>query len=95
MEFNPPHPSLARQLQIISTVLDTRPNADFAVKLDQMAREPKIDFEVLEKLKDEIFRLPFEYPKSSFIIEPFPKDNLEREMQLWKDNFYAKNARTI
>ena len=48
MEFNPPHPSLARLLQIISTVLDTRPNADFAVKLDQMAREPKIDFEVLE-----------------------------------------------
>lgn len=95
MEFNPPHPSLARQLQIISTVLDTRPNADFAVKLDQMAREPKIDFEVLEKLKDEIFKLPFEYPKSSFIYEPFPKDNLETQMQRWKYDFYARNAHVV
>lgn len=95
MEFNPPHPSFARQLQIISTVLDTRPDSAFAKKLDQMAREPKIDVEVLELLKEQIFKLPFSYPKSSFIYQPFPEDNLERQMQFWKDAFYERNAHTI
>ncbi|SHM25409.1 ankyrin repeat domain-containing protein [Fibrobacter sp. UWB7] len=95
MEFNPPHPNLAKQLQIISSVLDTRPAPDFAKKLDQMARDPKIDFDTLEMLKEEIFKLPFEYPKSSFIIAPFPKDNLETQMRFWKYGFYAKNAQVI
>lgn len=95
MEFNPPHPSLARQLQIVSSILDTRPEPGFAKKLDQMAREPKIDFDTLEKLKDEIFKLPFKYPQNQFIYEPFPKDNLETQMQLWKDAFYDRNANVI
>lgn len=92
MKFNPPHPNLARQLQIVASILDTRPEPARAKKLDQMARAPQINLEELDALKEEIFKLPFEYPKSKYIYEPFPKHNLETLMQYFKDDFYKSNA---
>lgn len=93
MEFDPPHPSIARQLQILSNILDTRPKS--AIKLDKMARESHIDIEELDLLKQEIIRLPFKYPKSSIIIESFAKDNLETRLQMLLDRYYEDDANVV
>ena len=62
MAFQPPFPTIAKILQLISQVLGTRPDAGMAKKLDHYAVEVQFDAQVLNELKDEILRLPFRYP---------------------------------
>ena len=63
MQFQPPHPTIARKLQLISQVFGTRPDKGLAKLLDRYAVEIQFDVFKLEVLKDEIVKLPFQYPK--------------------------------
>lgn len=73
MDFHPPHPTVARKLQLISQVLGTRPDAGLAKKLDHYAVETQFDVRALDKLKDEILQLPFSYPddKKKHVLEEY------------------------
>lgn len=62
MDFHPPLPTIARIHQLFSQVLGTRPNTGLERKLDRYAVEIQFDVQVLDKLRDEILKLPFTYP---------------------------------
>lgn len=76
MDFHPPHPTVARKLQLISQVLGTRPDAGLAKKLDHYAVETQFDVRALDKLKDEILQLPFSYPNDGkkHILDVYLRD---------------------
>ena len=60
-KFSPPFPIIADLLRLISRILGTRPEGNYAKHLDRMATSSYLDVEMLIYLKNMIFQLPFKY----------------------------------
>lgn len=60
-KFIPPFPIIANLLRLISRLLGTRPEGNYAKHLDRMATDSYLDIEMLIYLKNMIFQLPFKY----------------------------------
>lgn len=60
-KFSPPFPIIADLLRLISRILGTRPEGNYAKHLDRMATSSYLDIEMLIYLKNMIFQLPFKY----------------------------------
>ena len=60
-KFTPPLPTVANILRLISRILGTRPEGNYAKHLDRMATSSYLDIEMLIYLKNMIFQLPFKY----------------------------------
>lgn len=60
-KFSPPFPIIADLLRLISRILGTRPEGNYAKHLDRMATSSYLDIEILIYLKNMIFQLPFKY----------------------------------
>ncbi|MBR5693919.1 MAG: hypothetical protein IKX42_09515 [Fibrobacter sp.] len=59
--FSTPFPIIADLLRLISRILGTRPEVNYAKHLDRMATSSYLDIEMLIHLKNMIFQLPFKY----------------------------------
>ena len=57
MKFNPPYPTLGRQLQIIARVLDTDSVPGITKKLEHLANDPSINLDSLIDAIEQVFKL--------------------------------------
>lgn len=95
MKFNPPYPTLGRQLQIIARVLDTDSVPGITKKLEHLANDPSINLDSLIDAIEQVFKLPFEYPKvcSGSIASTY--NICEEFIQQLKEDFFIINQTNI
>ncbi len=95
MKFNPPYPTLGRQLQIIAQVLDTDSAPGITKKLEHLANDSSINLDSLIDAIEQVFKLPFEYPKvcSGSIVSSY--NICEEFIQQLKEDFFTINQENI
>lgn len=95
MKFNPPYPTLGRQLQIVARVLDTGSAPGITKKLEHLANDPSINFYSLIDAIEQVFKLPFEYPKvcSGSIVSSY--NICEEFIHQLKEDFFTFNQKNI
>ena len=95
MKFNPPYPTLGRQLQIVAQVLDTDSAPGITKKLEHLANDPSINLDSLIDAIEQVFKLPFEYPKvrSGSIVSSY--NICEEFIQQLKEDFFTINQENI
>lgn len=95
MKFNPPHPTLGRQLQIVARVLDTDSAPGITKKLEHLANDPSINLDSLIDAIEQVFKLPFEYPKICSGSIGFTYNICEEFIQQLKEDFFVNNQTNI
>ncbi len=95
-KFAPPFPIIADLLRLISRILGTRPEGNYAKHLDRMATSSYLDIEMLIYLKNMIFQLPFKYEIKE---KNAPVRHLKNKCELFingiSDNFFDSIQRRI
>lgn len=96
MKFNPPYPTIGRQLQIIAQVLGTGKKPGIAKTLEHLANEPSINLDKLTDAMEQVIELPFEYPKSDDVIENgIPYNQCEEFVVQLKEDLFKLNEANI
>ena len=95
MKFNPPYPTLGRQLQIVARVLDADLAPGITKKLEHLANDPSINLYSLIDAVEQVFKLPFEYPKVCSGSIGSTYNICEEFIQQLKEDFFVINQKNI
>ena len=95
MDFKPPYPTLGRQLQIVARILDADLAPGITKKLEHLANDPSINLDSLIDAVEQVFKLPFEYPKVCSDSIGSTYNICEEFIQQLKEDFFVINQKNI